>query len=115
MESETTEFLDRVACIAQANSNYHASIPEDVERTADEEGARYLMGAYLELYNEWNSDHQSTYQPSEFAFAAAGACCKMRREMERRPKVLWTDEEHALFTLMLAFMFLFKHLYVVKG
>ncbi|WP_135622338.1 hypothetical protein [Solemya pervernicosa gill symbiont] len=145
MSPDTREFLDRVACIAQANVNYLHN-KEHSERSLDDEGSALLMSAYLELYDQFMGTEARTTTPSSFAYAAAESCCTMRRTLEQLPKhdrgvaifarVCFghpspskqqklhatvyacgarSDEEHGLFTLMLGFMFMFKHLYVVKG
>ncbi|QKQ25524.1 hypothetical protein [Candidatus Reidiella endopervernicosa] len=114
MSPDTREFLDRVACIAQANVNYLHN-KEHSERSLDDEGSALLMSAYLELYDQFMGTEARTTTPSSFAYAAAESCCTMRRTLEQLPKHEWSDEEHGLFTLMLGFMFMFKHLYVVKG
>lgn len=114
MNPDTREFLDTVACIAEANLNYLYD-QEASELSLDDEGSQALMGAYLELYDQYTGSEQRSPAPSALAYAAAEACCAMRRGMEQRPKHLWDDEEHGLFTLMLAYMFMFKQLYVVRA
>lgn len=114
MSQETRDFLDQVACIAQANLN-HLQMQAPEEQTPDDLGADALMGAYLELYDQYTGTEPRSSAPSDRAYHAAEACCDMRRQLQQRPQVLWDDDEHGLYTLMLAFMFLFKHLYVVRA
>lgn len=114
METETREFLDRVACIAQANLNYLYDQDDD-ELSLDDQGSQVLMGAYIELYRQYMGKTARSSLPSPTAYHAAEACCAMRRKMEQRPKSEWNEDEHGLFTLMLAYMFMFKHLYVVRA
>ncbi len=114
MSPDTRTFLDKVACIAQANLNY--LYDQQVETMSlDDRGSQLLMGAYLELYDQYTGSEQRSAAPSTLAFNAAAACCAMRRSMEQQPKSLWSDDEQGLFTLMLAYMFMFKQLYVVRG
>jgi len=74
-----------------------------------------LMSAYLELYDQITGVEQRSSKPSQRAYSAAEACCAMRRDIEQRPKKEWEDEEHGLFTLMLAYMYMFKQLYVIRA
>lgn len=114
MEQETREHLDVVACIAEANLNYlYNQNPEDIN--LDDQGAQILMSAYLELYDQITGVEQRSSKPSQRAYSAAEACCAMRRDIEQRPKKEWEDEEHGLFTLMLAYMYMFKQLYVIRA
>ena len=114
MEQETREHLDVIACIAEANLNYlNSHDPEDLN--LDDQGSRILMSAYLELYDQITGTEQRSSQPSQRAFTAAEACCVMRRDIEQRPKTEWEEEEHSLFKLMLAYMYMFKHLYVLRA
>lgn len=114
MEKETREHLDEVACIAEANLNCLNSL--DSEKFGlDDQGSYTLMSAYLELYDQITGTEQRSGQPSQLAFTAAEACCVMRRDIEQRPKSEWEDEEQGLFKLMLAFMYMFKQLYVLRA
>jgi len=114
MEQETREYLDKVACIAEANLNYLKE--QDTEDLSlDDHGSRLLMAAYLELYDQITGVEKRTNQPSQYAYTAAEACCLMRRDLEQRPKSEWEEEERGLFELMLAYMFMFKQLYVVRA
>ncbi|MDH5784280.1 MAG: hypothetical protein OEZ16_01565 [Chromatiales bacterium] len=114
MNPETRDFLDQVACVAQANLNYLSAL-EVEEMEVDEQGSQVIMGAYLELYDQFMGNTARSSGPTDFIFTAASACCGMRRQMEQRPRSDWSGDEHGLFTLMLGFMYMFKHLYVVKG
>lgn len=114
MNPDTREFLDHLACVAQANVDYLF----DQEReglTLDDQGAEVLMQAYLELYHQYMGNSERLSAPSRHAYSAAEACCAMRRQLEQRPRAVWSGDEEGLFTLMLGFMFMFKHLYVVRG
>ena len=114
MEQETREHLDLVACIAEANLNCLNS-REPGELSLDDQGSQILMNAYLELYDQITGAEPRSSQPSQMAFTAAEACCVMRRDIEQRPKTEWEDEEHGLFKLMLAYMYMFKQLYVFRA
>ena len=112
MEEETIEYLDTVACIARSNMAWHQRKPAG-ERSLDEAGAALLMSCYLEIYDIWQRDSATGAPPARIHLAAS-SCVEMRRRLEQRPRVSWSDEEEGLFRLMTAFMFLFKHLYVAR-
>lgn len=114
MNPETRDFLDHVACVAQVNLNYLYELDGD-EMNLDDQGSQALMSAYLELYDQFMGHVEHDNAPSSHIYNVASACCAMRREMELRAKSEWSGEEHGLFTLMLGFMYMFKHLYVVRA
>ena len=110
METETIEYLDTVACIARSNMAWHQQTPAE-QRSLDEAGAALLMSCYLEIYDIWQTGVAGNSPPIRI-FIAASSCVELRRRLQQRPRVSWSDEEEGLFQLMTAFMFLFKHLYV---
>lgn len=112
MEQETIEYLETVACVARSNMVWHQRKARS-ERTLDEAGAALLMSCYLEIYDIWQSEMAGDGPPPRI-HSAASSCVAMRRQLEQRPRASWSDEEEGLFQLMTAFMFLFKHLYVIR-
>jgi len=112
MEQETIEYLDTVACIARSNMVWQQRTPRE-QRSLDEAGAALLMSCYLEVYDIWQSQAAGTAPPPRI-YLAASSCVGLRRQLEQRPRVSWSDDEEGLFQLMTAFMFLFKHLYVAR-
>jgi len=110
MEQETIEYLDTVACVARSNMAWQQRTARD-ERSLDDAGAALLMSCYLEIYDIWQSELAGEAPPPRI-YVAASSCVSMRRQLEQRPRVSWSDDEEGLFQMMTAFMFLFKHLYV---
>jgi hypothetical protein len=114
MEQESKQYLDKVACIAQANMAFHQQTPQ-FERSPDEAGAAILMSAFLEMYDHWQNNEPGLAAPSDRIYFAANSCVQIRKELELEPRHNWTDEEEGMFQLMTAFMFLFKHMYIAKN
>lgn len=113
MEKETVEYLEKVACIAHQNLNYLSQQEEALK--VDDAGAKVLMGSYLQLYADFINPQQATGNtPSPRIKLVARTCCDLKREMFSVPRSEWDDQEEGLFKLMTAFMFLFKHLYVMQ-
>lgn len=111
MKQESIEYLDRVACIANANMAYHQMKPAS-ERNHDEAGAALLMSAYLEMYEHWQNAKPGTEAPPKRVYVAAETCVQMRDQLEMLERSEWPEEAEGLFQMMTAFMFLFKHMYV---
>ena len=114
MNQESIEYLDKVACIANANVAYHQMTPAS-ERSDDEAGAALLMSAFLEMYNHWQQVKPGTEPPSRRVYIAADACVQMRTELQAQARSEWSEEAEGLFQMMTAFMFLFKHMYVPQN
>ncbi len=113
MEKETVEYLEKVACIAHQNLNYLSS--QQGELQVDDAGAQLLMGSYLQLYADFIHPQQAVGKvPSAQVKLVARTCCDLKREMFSVPRSEWDEQEEGLFRLMTAFMFLFKHLYVMQ-
>lgn len=111
MNQEGIVYLDKIACIADANMVWHQLKPA-VERNKDEAGAALLMSAFLEMHQHWKSAKPGTEPPSERVYIAADACVLMRNELHKQERSKWPDEAEGLLQMMTAFMFLFKHMYV---
>ena len=114
MEQESIEYLDKVACIANANMAYHQMTPLE-ERSNDDAGAAVLMSAYLEMYEHWQKAKPGTEPPPKRVFIAAEACAKMHHHLRTLDRSDWTEDMEGLFELITAFMFLFKHMYVPQN
>jgi hypothetical protein len=114
MKQESIDYLDKVACIANANMAYHQMKPLS-ERDNDEAGAALLMSAFLEMYEHWQNASPGTEPPSNRVYLAADTCVKMRNELQQRDRSEWPDDAEGLFQMMTAFMFLFKHMYVPQN
>ena len=52
MKQESIDYLDKVACIANANMACYEMKPAS-RRNNDEAGAALLMSAYLKMYQHW--------------------------------------------------------------
>ena len=114
MKQESEQYLDTVACIAQANL-VHQQKKSPQQRSPDEAGAASLMSAYLEMYDHWQQNKPGLTAPSDRVYFAANSCVQLRKELEQEPRHQWTDEEEGIFQLMTAFMFLFKYMYIPKN
>jgi len=114
MKQESIEYLDKVACIANANMAYH-QMKRVSERNDDEAGAALLMGAFLEMYEHWKTAKPGTEAPSKRVYIAADACVQMRNQLQLHERSEWPDETEGLFQMMTAFMLLFKHMYVPQN
>ena len=114
MKQESIDYLDKVACIANANMAYHLMKPLS-ERDNDEAGAALLMSAFLEMYEHWQNASPGTEPPSNRVYLAADTCVQMRNELKQRDRSEWPDEAEGLLQMMTAFMFLFKHMYVPQN
>ena len=114
MKQENIDYLDTVACVAHANIAYHQSKPV-AERNDDEAGAALLMSAYLEMYEHWQNVKPGTEAPSQRVYIAAQTCVEMRKQLQLQERNQWPNETEALFQMMTAFMFLFKHMYVPEN
>ena len=113
MKQENKQYLDTVACIAQANLVHHQK--KSQQRSLDESGAAMLMSAYLEMYDHWQENKPGLAAPSDRVYFAANSCVQLRKELEQEPRHQWTEEEEGIFQLMTAYMFLFKHMYIPKN
>lgn len=111
MKQESIDYLDKVACIANANMAYHQMTPVS-ERNDNEAGAALLMSAYLEMYEHWQNAKPGTEAPSDRVNIAADACVQMRSHLQKQERNEWSDDMEGLFQMMAAFMLLFKHMYV---
>ena len=111
MNQESIDYLDKVACIANANMAHQRMTPAS-RRNEDDAGAALLMSAYLEMYEHWQKAAPGTEPPSERIHVAAETCVQMRHQLELKERSDWPDEAEGLFQMMAAFMFLFKHMYV---
>jgi len=114
MKQESIDYLDKVACLANANMAYHRLTPAS-RRSEEEAGAALLMSAYLEIYEHWQRSGPGTEPPSERIYIAAETCVQMRNQLETVDRDQWPDEAEGLFQMMTAFMFLFKHMYVPQN
>ena len=114
MKQESIDYLEKVACIANANMACHQMKPAS-ERNDDEAGAALLMSAFLEMYEHWQKVKPGTEPPSRRVYTAADACVQMRNELQMQERCEWPDEAEGLFQMMTAFMFLFKHMYVPQN
>ena len=114
MKQECIDYLDKVACIANANMAWHQMTPAS-QRNHDQAGAALLMSAYLEMYDHWQTAKPGTEPPPQRVHIAADACVQMRRQLETQNRSEWPDEVEGLFQMMTAFMFLFKHMYVPQN
>lgn len=114
MKQESIDYLDKVACIADANMAYHRMTPAH-RRNHDEAGAALLMGAFLEMYEHWQNAKPGTEPPSQRVHLAVDTCVQMRSQLRTRERDEWPAEVEGLFQLMNAFMFLFKHMYVPQN
>lgn len=113
MKQETITYLEKVACIAHQNLNY--LFDQEGEKKVDDAGAEILMSSYLQLYADFVNPHQAVGKtPSSEIMLTARTCCDIKREMFSTPRAEWDEQEEGLFKLMTAFMFLFKHLYVMQ-
>ena len=114
MKQESKEYLDKVACIANANMAYHQMKPVS-ERNDDEAGAALLMSAFLEMYEHWQNARPGTETLSQRVYLAVDTCIQMRNELQKKDRSEWPEEAEGLFKMMTAFMFLFKHMYVPQN
>ena len=114
MKQESIDYLDKVACIANANMAYHKMTLES-ERSDEEAGAALLMSAYLEMYEHWQTARPCSEPPSRRVYVAADTCAQMRRQLQLQDRSEWCDGTEGLFQMMTAFMFLFKHMYVPQN
>ena len=114
MKQENKQYLDTVACIAQANLVHHQKKSQQ-QRSLDESGAAMLMSAYLEMYDHWQENKPGLAAPSDRVYFAANSCVQLRKELEQEPRHQWTEEEEGIFQLMTAYMFLFKYMYIPKN
>lgn len=114
MKQETIDYLDTVACIANANMVYQSQTPVD-ERSDDDRGMALLMSAFLEMYDHWKSAKSGTEAPSDRVYVAARTCVLMRDDMCSVDRDKWNEEAEGLFQMITAFMFLFKHMYVPQN
>ncbi len=114
MKQESIDYLDKVACIANANMAYHQMKPAN-QRNDDEAGAALLMSAYLEMYQHWQNTKSGTEPPSKRVYIAAETCVQMRNQLEMQERSEWPEEVESLYQMMTAFMFLFKHLYISQN
>ena len=113
MKQENIDYLDEVACIAYANIAHHQITPI-ADRDENEAGAALLMSAYLEMYEHWQRVKPGTEAPSQRVYIAAETCVEMRKQLQVQEREQWPSDTEALFQMMTAFMFLFKHLYVPR-
>ena len=114
MKQESIDYLDKAACIANANMACHQMKPES-QRKHDEAGAALIMSAYLEIYEHWQSAKPGIEPPSNRVYIAADACVQMRNQLQTQERTEWPDEMEGLFQMMTDFMLLFKHMYVPQN
>jgi len=114
VKQESIDYLDKVACIANANMAYHQQTPKD-ERSETDSGMALLMSAFLEMYDHWKSVRSGIEQPSDRVYIAADACVMMRNDLFSVARHKWNEEAEGLFSMITAYMFLFKHMYVPQN
>ena len=109
MKQESVDYLDRVACIANANIAYH-QMKSALERNDDEAGEALLMSACLEMYGHWQKAKPCADPPSQRVYLAAQTSVQMRDQMQMLDRNEWPEEVEGLSQMMTAFMYLFKHM-----
>ena len=114
MKQETIDYLDTVACIANANMVYQSQTAVD-ERCEDDRGMALLMSAFLEMYDHWKSAKAGTEPPPDRVYIAAKACAMLRDDMLSVARNKWNEDAEGMYQLITAFMFLFKHMYVPQN
>lgn len=114
MKQESIDYLDNVACIANANMVYHQQSASH-ERSETDSGMALLMSAFLEMYDHWKNVKSATEPPSDRVYIAADACVLMRNDLFSVARHKWNAEAEGLFAMITAYMFLFKHMYVPQN
>jgi hypothetical protein len=114
MKQESIDYLDSVACIANAHMVYQSQTTVE-ERDNTERGMALLMSAFLEMYDHWKTTKAATEPPSDRVYIAADACVLMRNDLFSVARHKWNEEAEGLFQMITAYMFLFKHMYVPQN
>lgn len=114
MKQESIDYLDNVACIANAHMVYQSQSTA-TERDNTESGMALLMSAFLEMYDHWKSTKLGIEPPSDRVYIAADACVMMRSDLLSVARHKWNAEAEGLYQMITAYMFLFKHMYVPQN
>ena len=114
MKQESIDYLDKVACIANAHMVYQSQSAIE-ERDNTERGMALLMSAFLEMYDHWKTVKAGTEAPSNRVYVAADACVSMRDDLLSVARHKWNGEAEGLYQMITAYMFLFKHMYVPQN
>jgi len=114
MKQESIDYLESVACIANANMVFQQLTPAH-QRSETDSGMALLMSAFLEMYDHWKSTRSGTEPPSDRVYIAADACVLMRNDLFSVARHKWSEEAEGLLQMITAYMFLFKHMYITQN
>ena len=113
MKFQTIDYLDKVADIAKINLQRLEQTTHSRTNSSKRE-IMLIFDGYLQMHDAFSNSSHLPLNPDPGINRMAKICCEMREQMNSTPRILWSQEDEGLFKFIVAFIYLFKHLYVVQ-